>query len=140
MTEWSSWYRDEDPTAWVLPHVLRTRAERHPDRDFVRFGAEPWRSYAQVDTDTDRIANAFARRGLIPGEAVSVLMPNCAAQFPVWFGVQRAGGVESPINLAYRGEFLSWVVNLPRSRFLVIADTHLDPWRRCATTSRTWST
>ena len=126
MTEWSSWYRTEDPTAWVLPHVLRARAEQHPDRDFVRFGAEPWRSYAQVDADTDRIANAFARRGLIPGEAVSVLMPNCAAQFPVWFGIQRAGGVESPINLAYRGDFLSWVVNLPRSRFLVIADTHLD--------------
>jgi crotonobetaine/carnitine-CoA ligase len=126
MTEWSDWYRREDPEGWVLPHVLRRRAAAHPDREFIRFADGPWRTYAQVDEDTDRVAGAFADRGLRPGEAVSVLMPNCYEQFPLWFGIQRAGGVESPINLAYRGEFLSWVVNLPESRFLVIADTHLD--------------
>jgi crotonobetaine/carnitine-CoA ligase len=126
MTEWSDWYRHEDPQRWVLPHVLRRRAEAHPDRDFIRFADGPWRSYAEVDQDTDRIAAALVARGLMPGEAVSVLMPNCYEQFPVWFGIQRAGGVESPINLAYRGDFLSWVINLPESRYLVIADTHLD--------------
>ena len=34
--------------------------------------------------------------------------------------------MQCPINLAYRGDFLSWVLNLPRSRFLVVGDDHLD--------------
>ena len=44
----------------------------------------------------------------------------------MWFGIQKAGGVQCLINLAYRGDFLSWVINLPRSRFLVVDAGHLD--------------
>jgi crotonobetaine/carnitine-CoA ligase len=126
MSEWSDWYTREDPTTWVLPHILRSRAEAHPDRPFLRFGEEDWQSYATIDQRTSQIANSLIARGLRPGEAVSTLLPNCSDYFPLWFGIQRAGGVQSPINTAYRGDFLSWVINLPRSRFLVIADTHLD--------------
>ena len=32
----------------------------------------------------------------------------------------------SPINTAYKGDFLSWTVNLVESRVLVIADVFLD--------------
>ena len=125
MAEWSDWYRREDPTGWVLPALLRRRAEEHPDRDYLRVGAGPWRSYGEVNARANRVANALIARGLAPGEAVSTMLPNCEENLAVWFGIQKAGGVQSPINLAYRGGFLSWVVNLPRSRFLVIADSHL---------------
>jgi crotonobetaine/carnitine-CoA ligase len=124
--EWSDWYRREDPTGWVLPHVLRRRAEEHPDRDYLRVGEGPWRSYGWVDLQVNRVANALVARGLRPGEAVSTLLPNREENVLAWFGIQRAGGVQCPINLAYRGDFLSWVINLPRSRHLVIDDAHLD--------------
>ena len=126
MTEWSDWYRREDPTGWVLPTILRERAEEHPDRDYLRVGEGPWRSYGEVNAWANRVANALIARGLRPGEAVSTLLPNCEENLAVWFGIQKAGGVQCPINLAYRGDFLSWVVNLPRSRFLVIDSGHLD--------------
>jgi crotonobetaine/carnitine-CoA ligase len=126
MGEWSDWYRREDPTAWVLPRILRQRAEEHPDRDYLRVGDGPWLSYGEVDARASRVANALIARGLRPGEAVSTLLPNCEENVAVWFGIQRAGGVQCPINLAYRGDFLSWVINLPRSRFLVIDAGHLD--------------
>lgn len=126
MSEWSDWYRREDPTTWVLPRVLRDRAQTHPDRDYLRFGAGPWRSYGWTDQQTDRVANALIARGLQPGESVSMLMPNCEDFIPLWFGILRAGGVQSPINTAYLGDFLSWVINLPRSRYLIISDEFLD--------------
>jgi crotonobetaine/carnitine-CoA ligase len=126
MAEWSDWYRREDPTRWVLPEILRARAEEHPDRDYFRFGDGPWRSYGEINARANRIANALLARGLRKGEAVSTLLPNCEDHLPLWFGILKAGGVQSPINLAYRGDFLSWVLNLPRSRFLVIGDGHLD--------------
>ncbi len=126
MSEWSDWYRREDPTRWVLPRILRERAEEHPDRDYFRFAQGPWRSYGWMDAQANRVANALIARGLQKGECVSMLMPNCEESLPVWFGILRAGGVQSPINTAYLGDFLSWVINLPRSRYLVISDEYLE--------------
>ncbi len=125
MTEWSDWYRHEDPRDWVLPTILRARAEATPDRDYFRFGSGPWRSYSWMDEQTSRVANSLLVRGLGQGDCVSVLLPNCEESLPVWFGVLRAGGVQSPINTAYLGDFLTWVINLPKSRFLVISDEYL---------------
>jgi len=126
MSEWSDWYRREDPTGWVLPAILRARAAEHPDRDFLRVGDGGWLSYGEMDARASRVANAFIARGLRKGEAVSTILPNIEENLAVWFGIQKAGGVQCPINLAYRGDFLSWVLNLPRSRFLVVGDDHLE--------------
>ncbi|MSO43782.1 MAG: ATP-dependent acyl-CoA ligase [Thermoleophilia bacterium] len=126
MSEWSNWYATEDPTRWVLPTILRERAAAHPDRPYIRCGEGDWVTYGEIDARTDRIATALIRRGLRAGECVSTLMPNSVDQVALWFGILRAGGVQSPINLAYRGDFLSWVINLPQSRFLVISDDLLD--------------
>jgi len=130
VSEWSDWYRREDPAGWVLPEVLRARAEADPDRDYLRFGDGPWLGYGEIDARANRVANAFLARGLGKGEVVSVLMPNSVDNVVTWFGILKAGGTESPINLAYKGDFLSWVINLPRSRFLVISDDHLGDLAR----------
>ncbi len=132
VSEWSDWYRQEDPTGWVLPRILRERAEAHPDRDYLRFGTGAWLSYGEVNARANRIANALLARGLRTGEAVSMLMPNCEDNLPTWFGIQKAGGVQCPINTAYRGDFLAWVLNLPASRFLIISDEFLDRLDRIA--------
>ena len=124
--EWSDWYRHADPTRWVLPKILRERAEADPDRDYLRFGDGPWLSYGEVNRRANVVANALRSLGLQPGEAVSTMLPNCEDHLPLWFGILKAGGVQSPINTAYRGDFLSWVLNLPRSRFLVVAGQYLD--------------
>jgi len=125
-TEWSDWYAREDPTTWVLPRILSDRAKAHPDRPYIRFGEGDWVTYGEINARANRIANALIARGLQKGECVSTLMPNSVDQVALWFGILRAGGVQSPINLAYRGDFLSWVINLPESRFLVISDDLLD--------------
>ena len=132
VSEWSDWYRQEDPTEWVLPRVLRQRAEASPDRDYLRFGDGAWLSYGEVNARANRVANALLARGLRKGEAVSMLMPNCEDNLPAWFGIQKAGGVQCPINTAYRGDFLTWVINLPQPRFLIISDEFLDRLDRVA--------
>jgi crotonobetaine/carnitine-CoA ligase len=125
MGEWSDWYRREDPTAWVLPRILRERAQGDPDRPYLRFEDGPWRSYGEVNARANRVANALLARGLRHGETVSTLLPNSEDHLPIWFGILKAGGVQSPINTAYLGDFLSWALNLPRARLLVIADSWL---------------
>jgi crotonobetaine/carnitine-CoA ligase len=132
VAEWSDWFRREDPEGWVLPHVLRACAEAHPDRPFLRFADGPWLSYGEVDSRASRVANALLARGLRRGETVSTLLPNSVDNVVAWFGILRAGGVQSPINSAYLGEFLTWVLHLPRSRFLILSDAWLGRLERVA--------
>ncbi len=124
--EWTDWYAREDPTTWVLPEILRTAAERHPDREFLKYADGAWVGYGEVNARANRVANGLLARGVGRGESVSVLLPNCEEFLPVWFGILKAGAVMSPINTAYKGDFLSWTINLVESRILFIADTHLD--------------
>ena len=126
MAEWSDWYAREDPTTWVLAEVLKRRAAEHPDRDYLKFADAPWVSYGEINARSNRIANALIARGVAPGESVSVMLPNCEEFIPVWFGILKAGAVMSSINTAYKGDFLSWTINLVEAKKLVISDEYLD--------------
>ena len=126
MAEWSDWYAREDPTTWVLAEVLKRRAAEHPDRDYLKFADAPWVSYGEINARANRVANALVARGVAPGESVSVMLPNCEEFIPVWFGILKAGAVMSSINTAYKGDFLSWTINLVEAKKLVISDEYLD--------------
>ena len=126
MADWSDWYTKEDPSTWVLAEILRGRAQATPDRQFLKFADEPWISYGTVNSQANQVANALVARGVQQGESVSVMLPNCAEFLPVWFGILKAGAVMSSINTAYKGDFLSWTINLVEAKKLVIADVYLD--------------
>ena len=83
-------------------------------------------SYGELNARANRVANALLARGVERGESVSVMLPNCEEFLPVWYGILKAGAVMSSINTAYKGDFLSWTVNLVEARKLVIADAYLD--------------
>ena len=126
MADWSDWYAKEDPTTWVLAEILKKRASETPDREYLKFADNPWVSYGEVNARANRVANALIARGVQPGESVSVMLPNCEEFLPVWFGILKAGAVMSSINTAYKGDFLSWTINLVEAKKLVISDLYLD--------------
>jgi carnitine-CoA ligase len=126
MADWSDWYTKDDPTTWVLAEVLRRRATDHPDRDYLKFADRPWLSYGQVNSQANRVANALLARGVEKGESVSVMLPNCEEFVPAWYGILKAGAVMSSINTAYKGDFLSWTINLVEAKKLIICDQYLD--------------
>ncbi len=126
MADWSDWYAKEDPSNWVLAKVLRDRAEAHPDRDYLKFAGNDWVSYGEVNARSNRVANALLARGVEKGESVSVMLPNCEEFLPIWYGILKAGAVMSSINTAYKGDFLSWTINLVEAKKLFISDVFLD--------------
>ena len=74
----------------------------------------------------NRTANGLLTHGIEQGQTVSTMLPNSDDNVTTWFGILTAGAVQCPINTAYRGDFLSWAINLPQARMLVIADCFLD--------------
>ena len=101
--------------------ILEQRAAEQPDREIVRF-AEGALTYAGLDDQANRIANAFAGLGLEPGDKVAVLLPNGPEFLAAWFGIARAGLDEVPLNVGLRGELLAYVLNQSECRAIVVAD------------------
>ena len=115
-------------SARCLAEVLKRRAAEHPDRDYLKFADSPWVSYGEINGRSNRIANALIGRGVQPGEAISVMLPNCEDFIPIWFGILKAGAVMSSINTAYKGDFLSWTINLVEARKLIVSTSSSTAW------------
>ncbi|HKC89810.1 MAG TPA: AMP-binding protein, partial [Candidatus Limnocylindria bacterium] len=50
-------------------------------------------TYAELDAATDRLAGALARRGIGPGDRVTIFMPNSIEFVLAFYATLKAGGV-----------------------------------------------
>ena len=55
-------------------------------------------SFREVDQLSDRLAAALAKRGVRPGDRVTIFMPNSIEFVIAFYGALKAGGVVNPIN------------------------------------------
>jgi fatty-acyl-CoA synthase len=104
-----------------LADLLRRSAARYPDRIAVS-DASTTRSFAQLDADANRIANALRERGVAPGDRVATLSRNSVRYVQAIFGVARAGAVLVPINFMLTGGEAGYVLSHSRSVALLLQD------------------
>jgi crotonobetaine/carnitine-CoA ligase len=105
--------------------VLQLQAEHRGDAPFLVDGAAQW-SYGDVHTLAKRRASAFAEMGVGRGDTVAFFMENSAQQAISSFAVNILGGIWSPANIDYRGEWLASNLIDIASDVLVV-DAHLLP-------------
>ena len=80
-----------------LATALRETAAATPDA-VVCIADDCRMTYAELDDASARLGAALRRRGLAPGEAVGVQLPNVPEFLIAHFGVLRAGLVVVPLN------------------------------------------
>lgn len=84
-------------------------AARYGDKTaFTFMGTET--SYAELERDANKLANALVDQGVEPGDRVGILIPNEPA-FPVaYFGIIKTGAIATPLNLRMGPETLKYVI------------------------------
>ncbi|MEU9586106.1 ATP-dependent acyl-CoA ligase [Streptomyces werraensis] len=100
------------PTAeqCVLGPLLRRRAAATPTAPYALMpDGDRW-SYARTLRETEETAAALQALGVAPGELVLSWLPNGPDALRVWYGVNLAGAVLVPLNIAYRGAILRQVI------------------------------
>src|SRR5437588_9214145 len=105
--------------------VLQWHAERRADAPFLVDETAAW-TYGDVHALAKRRASAFAEMGVGRGDTVAFYMENSAQQAISSFAVNMLGGIWSPANIDYRGEWLSSNLSDIASDVLVV-DAHLLP-------------
>src|SRR5690349_1824927 len=107
---------------WVIGPTLRNQAQRRPDAVYVELTDGRRTTYGEIDVVADRIATALQTLGVGPGERVGVMLRNSLEFLQCWLGIVRLGAVIVPVNVAFKGDFLEFVINDSGASVLVTAD------------------
>lgn len=113
----------ETPT--TLATLLETRATDLGDKPFLLFEDQVV-SFAELNTNTNRVANGLAKLGVKAGVGVCIMMGNAPEWLFTHFGVQKQGAYTVPVNTGLKGEGLQHIINHSDSTVLIIDDTFIQ--------------
>lgn len=83
-------------------------------------------TYGQLRQEVLVASSGLAAIGVGTGSHVSMMLPNCPASLIAWFALARLGAVLTPINQAYGGEELHYVLADSEAEFLLIEQSFLS--------------
>jgi long-chain acyl-CoA synthetase len=104
-----------------LHEILDTAAVDVPDRPATSFFGATL-TYAELKNRSDRLAAAFDAMGLIKGDRVGIMLPNCPQYLIAAFAVLRHGAIVVNINPTYTARELKSVAVDSGMRFLLVLD------------------
>jgi acyl-CoA synthetase (AMP-forming)/AMP-acid ligase II len=78
-------------------------------------------TYAELDALADRVAHVLTERGLVKGDRVAVLLPNCHQFVEIFYGAARAGLVVVPLNWRLVADELAFMLRDSGATALVAA-------------------
>ena len=81
----------------VLPDLIRYWAQARPDQTALIAG-DAHRTYAQLDSASDRVADRLIANGVPHGGHVGYLGKNSIEFFELWFGANKASCALAPFN------------------------------------------
>jgi crotonobetaine/carnitine-CoA ligase len=98
----SGWLHAEQGT---MLDVLDRRLERDGDGAFLDCCGTPYTA-AEIDRQSNRIANALADLGVGHGTTVATMLENGPEAVLSWFAVHKLGAIAVPVNTALKGPML----------------------------------
>ena len=116
---------------WVRPHlnyprrslidILRVAASDVPDKPATAFlGAQM--TFAEIKEQADRFATALAGYGIVKGDRVGIMLPNCPQYVVAVFGILRLGAIVVNVNPLYTPREISVVAVDSGMKILVVLD------------------
>ena len=101
-----------------LALMLREAAQTHPEKPALLFDGGAV-SYVELDAASDRFAAGLQARGLVPGDAVALQLPNVPHFVVAYFGILKAGCVVVPMNVLYKSPEVAHVLHDSGARMLI---------------------
>ena len=83
-------------------------------------------SFEQMNSYSNRVANAFLEMGIIKGDRVIILLENCLEWLYTWFGLSKMGAVAVPINTSHRGSVLKHMIDTADAKVVVAGKGYID--------------
>lgn len=107
----------------TVADIPRHQAAQRPDADALIFGdrATTW---AELDTRSNRVANALVAAGLEPGARVAILDKDSDHLWEAVFGIAKAGSVVMGINWRLAPKEIGFILEDGEARALFVGAEH----------------
>jgi crotonobetaine/carnitine-CoA ligase len=96
-----------------------------PARPFLRTRERTW-SYDDLWQEVRRVGGGLGGLGVTPGDRVAVLLDNSADFVATWFAIASIGAVMVPVNTAFHGTSLSYVLGHSGARVVVTESAYRE--------------
>jgi long-chain acyl-CoA synthetase/crotonobetaine/carnitine-CoA ligase len=83
-------------------------------------------TFAEVDARSNQIAHALRSIGIVKGDRVGVMLPNCIAYPLTWLALAKIGAVHVPVNTRYTPREIAYLVDDSGAKALIIDAQFLD--------------
>lgn len=110
---------------WVIADMIRRSAYRYPDKPALIFGDKTL-TYAELERECNRTANALAALGVQKYDQVSILAHNTIHHVLTWLGCAKIGAIYLAINYLLRGKDISYCINHSESKVFIVEDALFD--------------
>jgi fatty-acyl-CoA synthase len=98
---------------------LARAAATYPEKPAVIHGATRY-SYAQFYERCRRLADALRRRGIGPGDTVSIMAPNVPALLEAHYGIAMAGGVLNALNYRLDAATIAFILEHGEAKIVIV--------------------
>ena len=110
---------------YPLQHILTATAQRAPRKAAIIDGEHVY-SYQQLDMYSNRFAAALAKLGVVKGDRVGLLAPNCVEFEIAFFGIIKLGAVVTTLNSGYREREIAHQLDNSGAKVLVVHESQLQ--------------
>jgi len=109
----------------LIHQFLENSADRLPDKIALICDGQRL-TYADVEAQANRLANALRAQGLQRGDRVALYLPNSVEMAIAIFAVLKAGGVFVPINPTTKYDKCAYILNHCAARSLITHGRQID--------------
>lgn len=109
----------------TLADIPAAQARARGDAIAVKFGARET-SFAELDAQSNRVANAMIAAAIQPGDRVSVLTKNHDAWYPLFFGTALARACLAPINSRLAAAEVGFILGDAGPKLLFVGEDFFD--------------
>ncbi|GAA4475025.1 ATP-dependent acyl-CoA ligase [Rhodococcus olei] len=106
---------------FVLPQMLRQRAEDTPDFPLVHEIGGATTTASEVHETSVRLANALEKFGVAAGDRVAVMLPPSLKALLTWMGSAWLSAWEVPVNHEFKGRSLTHALNDCQATILIVS-------------------
>jgi long-chain acyl-CoA synthetase len=108
-----------------VAHALEARSETSPDRTALVFAGREW-SYADLNTEANRVGHGLRAQGVRGGDHVCLLLPNGPEFVATYFALLKIGAVPVSLNVMLKQREIAFIANDARASALV---AHASLWQ-----------
>jgi crotonobetaine/carnitine-CoA ligase len=105
--------------------ILADKAKKLKDDVFVYYKDKKI-TFEELNNNANKVGNSLLESGVKRGDKVCVMMTSKPEYLYAWFGLTKIGVVEVPINTAYKGDLLQYIINICDAKIILIEEQFLE--------------